>query len=165
MLFSLPTGVVDVSAITPCGFKEVNHGCRIRQRAVESAEEVYDAVLVSGVAAYLAVFTVLTKLLFPRVTDEIMLIRAFWHRRVSVVTHHSVHRTAVPAESKVPAAALQSAARRGDVLLLGLIHAVLVVATYHAGSDTNPILSILSPVLSPARRAQCHFNRSAFSHW
>jgi sulfoxide reductase heme-binding subunit YedZ len=34
------------------------------------------------------------------------------------------------------------------MFLLGLIHAVLVVATYHAGSDTNPILSIFvsSPI-------------------
>jgi nitrite reductase/ring-hydroxylating ferredoxin subunit len=34
------------------------------------------------------------------------------------------------------------------MFILGLIHAVLVVATYHAGSDTNPILSVFvsSPV-------------------
>jgi nitrite reductase/ring-hydroxylating ferredoxin subunit len=30
------------------------------------------------------------------------------------------------------------------MFLLGLVHAVLVVATYHAGSDTNPILSIFA---------------------
>jgi DMSO/TMAO reductase YedYZ heme-binding membrane subunit len=33
--------------------------------------------------------------------------------------------------------------------LLSLVHAVLVVATYHAGSDTNPILSIF--ISDPSR--------------
>ena len=40
-------------------------------------KKFYDAVLISGVAAYLAIFGVLTKNLFPHVTDEIMLMRAF----------------------------------------------------------------------------------------
>src|SRR5437016_6124086 len=39
-------------------------------------KKLYDAVLVSGVAVYLVTFGFVTKLLFPRVTDEIMLIRA-----------------------------------------------------------------------------------------
>ncbi len=39
-------------------------------------KKIYDAVLVGGVAAYLVTFGVLTELLFPRVTDEIMLMRA-----------------------------------------------------------------------------------------
>ena len=37
----------------------------------------YDAVLVAGVGVYLALFGVVTKRLFPLVTDEIMLMRAF----------------------------------------------------------------------------------------
>src|SRR5260221_11761942 len=40
-------------------------------------KKYYDAVLIGGVAAYLAIFGVLTKILFPPVTDEIMLLRAF----------------------------------------------------------------------------------------
>src|SRR5881394_2048837 len=40
-------------------------------------KKFYDAVLVGGVAVHLVVFIMLTKLLYPRVTDEIMLIRAF----------------------------------------------------------------------------------------
>ena len=40
-------------------------------------KKFYDVVLIGGVAAYLVVFSVLTKLLFTPVTDEIMLIRAF----------------------------------------------------------------------------------------
>jgi nitrite reductase/ring-hydroxylating ferredoxin subunit/DMSO/TMAO reductase YedYZ heme-binding membrane subunit len=37
------------------------------------------------------------------------------------------------------------------MFLLGLVHAVLVIVTYHAGSDTNPILSIF--VSSPISRS------------
>ena len=39
-------------------------------------KKLYDSVLVGGVAAYLAIFGVLTKLLFPRVTDEILIAAA-----------------------------------------------------------------------------------------
>ncbi|MFO1512853.1 MAG: hypothetical protein U1F83_08085 [Verrucomicrobiota bacterium] len=40
-------------------------------------KKLYDAVLVGGVAIYLVVFALLTKLWFPQVTDEIMLMRTF----------------------------------------------------------------------------------------
>jgi hypothetical protein len=40
-------------------------------------KRVYDFVLVGGVGAFLILFGALTKVLFPFVTDEIMLIRAF----------------------------------------------------------------------------------------
>src|SRR3989475_13047298 len=40
-------------------------------------KKFYDAVLIGGVAAYLAIFGVVTKILFSHVTDEIMLMRAF----------------------------------------------------------------------------------------
>ena len=40
-------------------------------------KKFYDAVLIGGVAIYLALFGVLTEVMFPHVTDEIMIIRAF----------------------------------------------------------------------------------------
>ena len=43
-------------------------------------KKIYDLVLVGGVAAYLVLFAVLTKVLFPYVTDEIMLMRAFGYQ-------------------------------------------------------------------------------------
>src|SRR5438876_3979744 len=51
----------------------------VEYRAVQwnRQKKYYDAVLLGGVAAYLAIFGVVTKLLFPHVTDEIMLMRAF----------------------------------------------------------------------------------------
>src|SRR5688572_29655233 len=40
-------------------------------------KRIYDFTLAGGVAAFLAVFIVVTKLLFPFITDEILLLRAF----------------------------------------------------------------------------------------
>ena len=40
-------------------------------------KKIYDAVLIGGVAAYLMAFGVVTEILFPRVTEEILLMRAF----------------------------------------------------------------------------------------
>lgn len=105
-------------------------------------KKFYDAVLVSGVATYLAVFTVLTKLLFPRVTDEIMLIRAFGTGAFLLL--HIILCIGPLCRLNPKFLPLLYNRRHAGVtcFLLGLIHAVLVVATYHAGSDTNPILSI-----------------------
>ncbi len=105
-------------------------------------KKVYDAVLVAGVAAYLVVFSVLTKLLFPRVTDEIMLIRAFGtgaflllHIILCIGPLCRLNRSFLPM--------LYNRRHAGvTTFALGLIHAVLVIITYHAGGDTNPILSI-----------------------
>jgi nitrite reductase/ring-hydroxylating ferredoxin subunit/DMSO/TMAO reductase YedYZ heme-binding membrane subunit len=99
-------------------------------------------VLVGGVAAYLIVFSVLTKLLFPRVTDEIMLIRAFGtgaflllHIILCIGPLCRLHPQFLPL--------LYNRRHAGvTMFLMALIHAGLVTATYHAGSDINPILSI-----------------------
>jgi sulfoxide reductase heme-binding subunit YedZ len=105
-------------------------------------KKLYDAVLVGGVGAYLILFSGLTKLMFPRVTDEIMLIRAFGsgafvllHIILCIGPLCRMHPNLLPL--------LYNRRHAGvTMFLLGLIHAVLVIATYHAGSDTNPILSI-----------------------
>jgi sulfoxide reductase heme-binding subunit YedZ len=105
-------------------------------------KKLYDAVLTGGVAVYLALFSVLTKMLFPRVTDEILLIRAFGtgaflllHIILCLGPLCRLNPTFLP---------LLYNRRHAGVtcFLLGLLHAALVVITYHAGSDTNPILSI-----------------------
>lgn len=105
-------------------------------------KKFYDAVLVGGVAAYLLIFSVLTKLLFPRVTDEIMLIRAFGtgaflllHIILCIGPLCRLNRSFLPM--------LYNRRHAGvTTFTMGLIHAVLVIITYHAGGDTNPILSI-----------------------
>jgi len=125
----------------------------VEYRAVQwnRQKRLYDAVLLGGVAAYLVVFGVLTKLLFPRVTDEIMLIRAFGtgaflllHLILCIGPLCRLHPKFLPL--------LYNRRHAGvTMFLLALIHAGLVIATYHAGSDTNPILSIF--VSSPLTRS------------
>jgi len=111
-------------------------------------KKFYDALLGGGVAAYLVTFGLLTKLLFPRVTDEIMLIRAFGTGAFLLL--HIILCIGPLCWLNPKFLPLLYNRRHAGVtcFLLGLIHAVLVVATYHAGSDTNPILSIFvsSPV-------------------
>jgi methionine sulfoxide reductase heme-binding subunit len=105
-------------------------------------KKFYDAVLIGGVAAYLASFGVLTKILFPLVTDEIMLMRAFGtaaflllHIILCIGPLCRLNPTFLPL--------LYNRRHAGVTMFtLGLVHAALVVITYHAGGDTNPILSI-----------------------
>src|SRR5215510_11227220 len=102
-------------------------------------KKFYDAVLVGGVAAYLAIFGILTKILFPHVTDEIMLMRAFGtaaflllHVILCIGPLCRLNRNFLPL--------LYNRRHAGVTMcLLALIHAVLVDLTYHAGGDTNPI--------------------------
>jgi len=105
-------------------------------------KKLYDAVLVGGVAVYLVIFSVLTKMLFPHATDEIMLIRAFGTGAFLLL--HVILCIGPLCRLNPKFLPLLYNRRHAGVtcFLLGLIHAVLVVITYHAGSDTNPILSI-----------------------
>src|SRR2546422_1565984 len=102
----------------------------------------YDAVLIGGVAAYLAIFGVLTKMFFPHATDEIMLMRAFGPAAflifpiiLSIGPLCRLNPQFLPL--------LYNRRHAGVTMFtLGLVHAALVVITYHAGGDTNPILGI-----------------------
>ena len=51
----------------------------VKYKAVQwnRQKKIYDAVLIGGVAAYLVAFGAVTEILFPRVTEEILLMRAF----------------------------------------------------------------------------------------
>jgi len=108
----------------------------------------YDAVLVGSLAAYLLVFGAVTERFFPFVTEEILLIRAFGtaaflllHVILCIGPLCRLNPTFLPL--------LYNRRHAGVTLfLLALVHAVLVIATYHAGGDTNPILSIFisSPI-------------------
>ncbi len=105
-------------------------------------KKLYDSVLVGGVAAYLAIFGVLTKILFPHVTDEIMLMRAFG--TAAFLLLHIILCIGPLCRLSPKFLPLLYNRRHAGVTMftLGLVHAVLVVITYHAGGDTNPILSI-----------------------
>lgn len=107
-------------------------------------KRLYDLALASGVGLYLALFIILNKTLFPYLTDEILLIRAFGsaafillHVVLCIGPLCRLHPAFLPL--------LYNRRHAGVTLcLLGLVHAILVVATYHAGGNTNPILGIFT---------------------
>lgn len=105
-------------------------------------KKFYDFTLVGGVAAFLVTFAVLTKIKFPLITDEILIIRTFGV--AAFVLLHVILCIGPLCRLNPKFLPLLYNRRHAGVtmFLLALIHAVLVVATYHAGSDTNPILSI-----------------------
>jgi nitrite reductase/ring-hydroxylating ferredoxin subunit/DMSO/TMAO reductase YedYZ heme-binding membrane subunit len=125
----------------------------VEYRAVQWSRQkrLYDFVLVGGVASFLIIFCAVTKVLFPYVTDEIMLIRAFGttafillHVILCIGPLCRLNRKFLPL--------LYNRRHAGvTMFLLGLIHATLVVLTYHAGGDINPILGIFvsTPVTGP----------------
>jgi methionine sulfoxide reductase heme-binding subunit len=125
----------------------------VEYRAVQwnRQKRLYDIVLIGGVAGYLVIFGILTKLLFPYVTDEIMLMRAFGtaafvllHVVLCIGPLCRLNRKFLPL--------LYNRRHAGVTMcLLGFIHATLVILTYHAGGDTNPILGIFvsTPVTGP----------------
>jgi methionine sulfoxide reductase heme-binding subunit len=122
----------------------------VEYRAVQwnRQKALYDAVFVTVVAVYLVTFCALNKLMFPRVTDEIMLIRAFGTGAFLLL--HAILCIGPLCRLNPDFLPLLYNRRHAGVtcFLLGSIHAALVILTYHAGSDTNPILSIFvsSPV-------------------
>ena len=105
-------------------------------------KKFYDAVLIGGVAGHLALFGVLTKILFPHVTDEIMLMRAFG--TAAFLLLHIILCIGSLCRLNPKFLPMLYNRRHAGVTMftLGLVHAALVVITYHAGGDTNPILSI-----------------------
>jgi nitrite reductase/ring-hydroxylating ferredoxin subunit/DMSO/TMAO reductase YedYZ heme-binding membrane subunit len=116
----------------------------VEYRAVQwnRQKKFYDAVLIGGVAVYLALFGVLTKVLFPLVTDEIMLMRAFG--TAAFLLLHIILCIGPLCRLNPRFLPLLYNRRHAGVTMftLGLVHAALVIITYHAGGDTNPILSI-----------------------
>ena len=105
-------------------------------------KRIYDFVLAGGVGAFLVLFGVLSKVLFPLITDEIMLMRAsaaaafiLLHVILCIGPLCRLNRKFLPL--------LYNRRHAGVTMcLLALIHAALVIVTYHAGGDTNPILGI-----------------------
>jgi nitrite reductase/ring-hydroxylating ferredoxin subunit/DMSO/TMAO reductase YedYZ heme-binding membrane subunit len=105
-------------------------------------KKFYDAVLIASVGAYLVGFAVVTKTLFPLVTDEIMLMRAFG--TAALLLLHVILCIGPLCRLNPRLLPVLYNRRHAGVtcFLLGLIHATLVIITYHAGGDTSPVLSI-----------------------
>ena len=107
-------------------------------------KRIYDFVLVAGIALYLLAFGALTELWFPFVTEEILLMRAFG--TAAFLLLHIILCIGPLCRLNSKFLPLLYNRRHAGVtcFLLALIHAVLVVATYHAGGNLNPILSIFA---------------------
>lgn len=105
-------------------------------------KKFYDSVLIGGVAIYLILFAVLTEKLFPYVTDEIMLMRATG--TAAFLLLHIILCIGPLCRLNPNFLPLLYNRRHAGVTMftLALAHATLVVLTYHAGGDTNPILGI-----------------------
>src|SRR5258708_13366613 len=116
----------------------------IEYRAVQwnRQKKFYDAVLIGGVAVYLGCFGAVAKVLFPLVTDELLLMRAFG--TAAFLLLHVILCIGPLCRLNPKFLPLLYNRRHAGVTMftLGLVHAALVVITYHAGGDTNPILSI-----------------------
>src|SRR5436309_2308367 len=116
----------------------------LEYRAVQwnRQKRVYDLVLAGGVGAFLMLFAVFSKVLFPFITDEILLIRAFG--AAALVLLHGILCIGPLCRLNPRFLPLLYNRRHAGVTMsfLGLIHATLVVITYHTGGDTNPILGI-----------------------
>jgi methionine sulfoxide reductase heme-binding subunit len=105
-------------------------------------KKIYDFVLIGGVALYLVTFGVLTEVLFPYVTEEILLMRAFG--TAAFLLLHVILCTGPLCRLNSKFLPLLYNRRHVGVtmFLLALVHVVFAITTYHAGGDTNPILSI-----------------------
>src|ERR1041384_6871102 len=105
-------------------------------------KRLYDFALAGGVGSFLILFIAATKVLFPLITDEILLIRAFG-AAAFVLLHVILCIGPLCRLNTVFLPLLYNRRHAGVTMcLLALVHAMLVVVTYHAGSDRNPILSI-----------------------
>jgi sulfoxide reductase heme-binding subunit YedZ len=111
-------------------------------------KKFYDAVLLGGVAVYLVLFGAVTKALFPLVTDEIMLMRAF--ATAAFLLLHIILCIGPLCRLNPKFLPWLYNRRHAGVtmFMLALIHALLVITTYHAAGDVNPLLSIFvsSPI-------------------
>jgi len=105
-------------------------------------KKIYDFVLAGGVAVFLVVFGLLTKICFRFITDEILIIRT--SGVAAFVLLHIILCIGPLCRLNPKFLPLLYNRRHAGVtmFLLALIHAVMVVATYHAGGDTNPLLGI-----------------------
>jgi sulfoxide reductase heme-binding subunit YedZ len=111
-------------------------------------KRLYDFVLAGGVGVFLVVFAVVTEKLYPFITEEILIMRAFGvaaflllHVILCIGPLCRLNRKFLPL--------LYNRRHAGvTVFLLAAVHAFMVVATYHAGNGVNPILSVFvsSPI-------------------
>ena len=118
----------------------------IEYRAVQwnRQKRIYDLVLVGGVGAFLLLFALASKVLFPLVTDEIMLMRAF--ASAAFLLLHII--LCIGPICRLDARFLPLLYNRRHagvtMCMLAVIHSALAILTYHFGGDTHAIQSIFT---------------------
>ena len=119
----------------------------------------YDLTCFAGVALYLLGFLATAFTLFPKMTPEIAMIRATGSAAFMLL--HVV--LCVGPLARLDSRFLPVLYNRRHLgvmtFLVGLVHAALVVLTYHVGSDMNPLLGIF---LADAGRDGSHVPFQAF---
>lgn len=104
----------------------------------------YDLILVISIVIYLIAFVGLTLGLHPAATVEIVLIRAFGTAGI-ILLHIILMIGPLARMDKRWLPLLYNRRHLGVAMfLLGFIHALLAILTYHAGGDINPIVSIFT---------------------
>ena len=102
----------------------------------------YDLMLVAGIILFLAAFIGVGAVLFPKITFEILLIRAFAVAAICLL-HFILVIGPMARLDKRWLPLLYNRRHLGVVMfLLALGHSLLAVLTYHAGGNANPIVSI-----------------------
>lgn len=105
-------------------------------------KKIYDGLLIAGVAIYLGFFCLVTLLLFPYVTAEIMLIKAFGTAAI-ILLHLILCIGPLCRLNPIFLPLLYNRRHMGvTCFILGFTHAIIVVLTYHFGAEINPIASI-----------------------
>lgn len=112
-------------------------------------KRLYDLVLIAGIAIYLCLFGALCEVFFPYITEEILLMRAFG--TVAFLLLHVILCIGPLCRLNPKFLPLIYNRRHAGVTLfvLAFIHAILVLTTYHAGGDINPLLNVF--VSTPLR--------------
>lgn len=102
----------------------------------------YDLVLLTAVVAYLAAFVGVGFALFPNITPEILLIRAFGTAAMILLQGILLIGPLARLDRRwLPVLANR---RHAGVMcfFLGLLHGTLVILTYHVGGEIDPLVSV-----------------------
>lgn len=104
----------------------------------------YDLLLVAGIVMFLAVFVGVGMKLFPKITLEILLIRAFAVAAICLLHFILVIGPMARIDKRwIPL--LYNRRHLGvSMFLLALIHSVLAILTYHFGGNANMFVSIFT---------------------
>ncbi|NNC88422.1 MAG: Rieske 2Fe-2S domain-containing protein [Akkermansiaceae bacterium] len=104
----------------------------------------YDLVLIVAIVAFLAVFVGAGMAFFPKITFEILLIRAFAAAGITLLHFILVIGPMARLDRRWLPLLYNRRHLGVAMFLLGLFHAAVAVVTYHAGGTVNPIVSIFT---------------------